>query len=116
LIHLVRFSWIPLKESMNWQLHRRDGVWFAAVISCWEAAMMGQRVMAEPLFYRFRIEDHVPEDHLLRAVDQLLDTAFVRKVMAPYYSAIGRPSIDPELMVRVCHIRRASVALAPDSR
>jgi len=42
--------------------------------------------------YRFRIEDHVPEDHLLRAVDQLLDTAFVRKVMAPYYSAIGAAS------------------------
>src|ERR1700744_6055748 len=66
-----------------------------------EAAMMGRRVMAEPLFYRFRIEDHVPEDHLLRVVDQLLDTAFVRKIMAPFYSTIGRPSIDPELMVRM---------------
>ena len=63
--------------------------------------MMGRRVMAEPLFYRFRIEDHVPEDHLLRVVDQLLDTAFVRKIMAPFYSTIGRPSIDPELMVRM---------------
>ena len=63
--------------------------------------MMGKRVMAEPLFYTFRLEDHVPADHSLRAVDALLDTAFVRRVMAPHYSAIGRPSIDPELMIRM---------------
>ena len=63
--------------------------------------MMGKRVMAEPLFYMFRLEDHVPADHSLRAVDALLDTAFVRRVMAPHYGAIGRPSIDPELMVRM---------------
>ncbi len=63
--------------------------------------MMGRRMMAEPLFYTFRLEDHVPSDHPLRAVDMLLDTAFIRRVMAPHYSAIGRPSIDPELMIRM---------------
>ena len=63
--------------------------------------MMGKRVMAEPLFYTFRLENHVPANHSLRAVDALLDTAFVRRVMAPHYSAIGRPSIDPELMIRM---------------
>ncbi len=63
--------------------------------------MMGKRVMAEPLFYTFRLEDHVPADHPLRAVDMLLDTAFIRRVMAPHYSGIGRPSIDPELMIRM---------------
>src|SRR5919206_1269406 len=63
--------------------------------------MMGRRVMAEPLFHTFRLEDHVPGDHPLRAVDALLDTAFVRRVMAPHYSPIGRPSVDPELMVRM---------------
>ena len=63
--------------------------------------MMGRRVMTEPLFYTFRLEDHVPADHAWRAVDALLDTAFVRRVMAPHYSAIGRPSIDPELMIRM---------------
>src|SRR6185437_6486762 len=66
-----------------------------------ETAMMGRRVLAEPLFYTFRIEDHVPHDHKLRTVDQLLDTAFVRRIMAPHYSVTGRPSIDPELMVRM---------------
>jgi len=66
-----------------------------------EAAMMGKRVMAEPLFDTVRIDDYLPADHLLRAVDALLDTAFVRSIMAPHYSLIGRPSIDPELMVRM---------------
>jgi transposase len=66
-----------------------------------EAAMMGRRITTEPLFYTFRIEDHVPRDHIPRAVDHLLDTEFVRALMVPYYSTIGRPSIDPELMVRM---------------
>jgi transposase len=66
-----------------------------------EATMMGRRVFVEPLFYTFRLEDHVPADHMLRLVDDLLDTKFVRQIMAPHYSVIGRPSIDPELMVRM---------------
>jgi hypothetical protein len=37
------------------------------------------------LFYDFRFEDHVPADHALRAIDQLLDTALIRKVMAPHH-------------------------------
>ncbi len=65
------------------------------------AVMMGKRVMAEPVFSTVRIDDHLPANHLLRAVDALLDTAFVRRIMAPHYSLIGRPSIDPELMIRM---------------
>ena len=63
--------------------------------------MMGKRVMAEPVFSTVRIDDHLPANHLLRAVDALLDTAFIRRIMAPHYSLIGRPSIDPELMIRM---------------
>ena len=63
--------------------------------------MMGKRVMAEPVFSTVRIDDHLPANHLLRAVDALLDTAFVRRIMAPHYSLIGRPSVDPELMIRM---------------
>ena len=44
--------------------------------------MKGKRVAAEPLFYTFRLEDHVPAGHPLRAVDTLLNTAFIRRVMA----------------------------------
>lgn len=63
--------------------------------------MMG--VQAEPaaLFYNFRLEDHVPIDHLLRRVDELLDLGFVRSSLAAQYSQMGRPSIDPELMIRM---------------
>ena len=63
--------------------------------------MVGKRLTAEPLFYAFRLEDHVPANHPLRAVDALLDTSFICRIMAPCYGAIGRTSIDPKLMVRM---------------
>lgn len=64
--------------------------------------MLGPRqVMQEALFYEFSLEQHVPGDHLLRRIDALMDFSEVRVHLAPYYSATGRPSIDPELMVRM---------------
>lgn len=63
--------------------------------------MMGQQSAPEELFYRFRLEDHVPGDHLLRQLDAVLNFDRVRGVLAGHYSAIGRPSIDPELMLRM---------------
>ena len=64
--------------------------------------MMGERtVMQEALFYSFRIEDHVPEDHLLRRIDRFVDLDGIREHLRPFYSATGRPSIDPELMIRM---------------
>lgn len=63
--------------------------------------MMGRQTSAEPLFHIFCLEDHVPPDHPLRQVDRLLDLGCVRASMAEHYSSIGRPSIDPELMIRM---------------
>ena len=64
--------------------------------------MMGERtVMQEALFYSFRIEDHVPQDHLLRSVDRFVDLTGVREHLKPFYSSTGRPSVDPELMIRM---------------
>lgn len=63
--------------------------------------MMGRQTAAEPLFHVFCLEDHVPPDHPLRQVDGLLDLGPVRGGMARHYSAIGRPSADPELMIRM---------------
>ena len=64
--------------------------------------MMGERlVMQESLFYEFRLEDHVPSDHLLRSIDRFVELDALRRDLAPFYSAIGRPSIDPELMIRM---------------
>ena len=64
--------------------------------------MMGERtVMQEALFYGFSLERHVPNDHMLRRIDRFVDLSGVRSHLAPYYSDVGRPSIDPELMIRM---------------
>jgi transposase len=66
-----------------------------------EAAMMGRQVAQGALFYSFQLNDHVPVDHLLRRIDRVIDFSFVRTKLASSYSHTGRPSIDPELMLRM---------------
>jgi transposase len=64
--------------------------------------MMGQNSGNQNrLFYSFNLEDHVPATHLLRGIDQFLDLSDLRAYLAPFYSHTGRPSIDPELMIRM---------------
>ena len=64
--------------------------------------MMGPRQEAQSaLFYDFSIEDHVPGDHVLRAIDRVIDLSSVRTHLTEFYSSTGRPSIDPELMMRM---------------
>src|ERR1700689_2185255 len=64
--------------------------------------MMGERtVMQEALFYGFSLERHVPNDHMLRRIDRFVDLSAIRAHLQPYYSEMGRPSIDPELMIRM---------------
>ncbi len=64
--------------------------------------MMGERqVRQEALFYGFSLEEHVPADHLLRSIDRFVELTEIRRQLEPYYSAIGRPSVDPELMIRM---------------
>ncbi|QSA98078.1 transposase [Methylococcus sp. EFPC2] len=64
--------------------------------------MMGQQVWGqEQLFYSFSLEDHVPSNHLLRGIDHFLDIGSLRQHLAGFYSHTGRPSIDPELMIRM---------------
>jgi transposase len=63
--------------------------------------MMGRQEEPARLFYRFNLERHVPADHLLRQIDAVLDLSAIRHTLAPYYAAGGRPSIDPELMIRM---------------
>jgi len=53
------------------------------------------------LFYEFHLGDAVPEDHLVRRIDAALDLSWLRGELAPHYSSTGRPSIDPELMIRM---------------
>jgi transposase len=64
--------------------------------------MMGERtVMQEALFYSFSLEDHVPPSHMLRAIDRFVDLSGIRVHLRQFYSDTGRPSIDPELMIRM---------------
>jgi transposase len=63
--------------------------------------MMGQHSRSESLFYYFRIEDQVPENHLLRLIDRHVSFDFVREKLKDSYSDTGRPSIDPELLLRI---------------
>jgi len=63
--------------------------------------MMGQHSRSEALFYYFRLEDQVPENHLLRLIEKHISFAFVRERLKDTYSETGRPSIDPELLLRI---------------
>ena len=64
--------------------------------------MMGRlEDCGEKLFYDFSLEDAVPVDHLLRRIDRFLQFDELRAHLKPYYSHTGRPSVDPELMVRM---------------
>jgi transposase len=63
--------------------------------------MMGQHERSEALFYYFRLEDQVPETHLLRLIEKHVSFAFVREKLKDSYSGTGRPSIDPELLLRI---------------
>ena len=64
--------------------------------------MMGPRQVEQAaLFYEFSLDGHVPEDHLLRSIDRFVDLSELRRMLAPFYSSTGRPSVDPELMIRM---------------
>jgi len=64
--------------------------------------MMGRLTRDQAqLFYEFRLEDRVPANHLLRQIDAVLDLGQLHQLLAPFYSHTGRPSIDPELMLRM---------------
>jgi transposase len=53
------------------------------------------------LFYSFCLEEAVPDDHPVRAIASVLDLSWIHGELAPYYPKLGRPSIDPALMIRM---------------
>src|SRR5438445_12169963 len=55
----------------------------------------------EQLFYEFELDEVVPNDHLVREIAGVLDLSWVHAELAPYYSPLGRPSIDPVLMIQM---------------
>ena len=63
--------------------------------------MMGRHARSESLFYNFRLEDQVPDNHLLRLIDKHIDFGYIHGQLEDSYSDTGRPSIDPELLLRI---------------
>src|SRR3954464_15106393 len=55
----------------------------------------------EQFFYSFRLDEAVPDDHPVREIAAVLNLTWVHSALAPYYSKLGRPSIDPVLMIRM---------------
>src|SRR3954462_15677123 len=100
LLAQVRLAPIVLKNSLlRWPQAE-------PLIHCGLAAgakaMMGERQTDHPaLFYEFSLERHVPGDHLLRSIDRFVDPGDIREQLRPFYSDTGRPSVDPELMIRM---------------
>src|ERR1700745_143785 len=64
--------------------------------------MMGhQKVEQAALFYEFSLERHVPTNHLLRSIDRFVDLGELRRELSAFSRTTGRPSIAPELMIRM---------------
>jgi len=63
--------------------------------------LLGEHSRSESMFYYVRMEELVPENHLLRLIDNHLDLSFVRDKVKHLYSYTGRPSIDPEVLLRM---------------
>ncbi|HKE31529.1 MAG TPA: hypothetical protein VKD65_07380 [Candidatus Angelobacter sp.] len=63
--------------------------------------MLGQHDRSEALFHYFRLEEQVPETHQLRLIEKHVSFAFVRQQLKDRYREMGRPSIDPELRLRI---------------
>jgi transposase len=63
--------------------------------------LLGEKNRQEPAFYYVKIDDLIPEDHLLRLIHKHVDFSFIRNKVKHLYSHTGRPSIDPELLLRM---------------
>jgi hypothetical protein len=80
--------------------------------------MMGEQQRAESLFYNFRLEDQISNEHLLRLIDQHIDFSFVRERLRKFYSSTGRPRLIPKCCCG-CYwsaIRTGSPAIAVCSK
>ena len=75
--------------------------------------MVHRQVEQAALFYEFSLERHIPADHWLRSIDRFIELGGLRRELAPFYSSMGRPSIDPRaddpntdcrLLLRQCRI------------
>ena len=73
--------------------------------------MMGPKQEAQAaLFCEFSLEDHVPQDHLLRSIDRFADLSNIRQYLSEFYSHTSPLSIDPDLLIQMLLVGYASVS------
>ena len=71
--------------------------------------MMGRLKQSQgQFFYSFCLDEVIPHDHRVREISGVLDLSWVHAELGPYYSPLGRPSIDPVLMIRMLIVRAMS--------
>src|SRR6266511_597726 len=105
-------------ESRCWS--RRTVIPSLSCDSLWRRAMMGRlNHDQEQLLYSFHLDEAVPHDHPVRKIAAVLDLSWVHSDLAPFYPKISRPSIEPELMIRMLIIGyvfaiRSERAICPD--
>ena len=75
--------------------------------------MMGFQRTPSRLFYDFCLDDHVPCDYMLRGIDGRLNLDDLRQSLKPLYSRLGRPSVDPELMIRMLIVGYTTPSRSP---
>jgi transposase len=92
------------KQKRDTRTHKSLPCSAGSIILGGALVMMGQHSRSEALFYYFRLEDQVPENHLLRLIERHINFAFVREKLKDRYSETGPPSIDPELLLRILPI------------
>jgi len=63
--------------------------------------MRGRQQTQQPLFACVRLEDMIPPDHILRRLQAVIDFSFIDRLTEPLYSRTGRPSVDPQVLVRM---------------
>ena len=87
-----------IKNLVNFYLTK----WYNYAISYQgEDPMLEKRNPQEPLFYYFNMADMIPKNHILRLINKYVDFSFIRSKVKHLYSDMGRPSIDPEVLIRM---------------
>src|SRR5258707_630739 len=98
----MHFSSAEANSSPHWRCAIRFPQSTSSAHSLRRRAMMGRLNHDQgQLFYSFCLDEAVPDDHLVRQIAGVLDLSWVHCELAPYYAKLGRPSIDPVLMIRM---------------
>ena len=67
--------------------------------------MQGKKEFKQRIYYDFNLESMVPNNHLLKRIENVISFEFVRDKTKIYYSHTGKPSIDPIVLIKMLRFR-----------